>query len=229
MIKKITIITFLIVLIYTIPIYGEKEEYILPPTYDTTEEILKNYLENAKVRTDEHKTELISMKQQNAKNNSICEEKVIIEESNDIDSSEDVVAFEDSSNYYNNAAEVDEIEYLYQMVCLEIGNDGDGEDYYMACYLQAAVALNRIKTGWGSNLTEVLFQEGQFYGYGYYTWDWSSIAYDNPVLIQAVNDCINNNTTPSNLIYADSRHNHEGTDSMSFYTEIYGQDFYLSY
>lgn len=122
----------------------------------------------------------------------------------------------------------DDFTLLCQMVRIEIG-EGSGNDYYTACYYQTAVALNRLNQGWGSSLYEVLMQEGQFYGYGYFTWDWSCININIPDLQQAVLDCLANNTTPSNMVFADSRHLHDGTDYMSFYTEICGQDFYLSY
>lgn len=121
----------------------------------------------------------------------------------------------------------DEFTLLCRMVRIEMG-EGSGEDYYNACYLQAATALNRLEQGWASTLTEVLMQEGQFYGYGYHTWDWSQININVPDLQQAVLDCMACNDTPDNLVFADSRHNHEGTEIMEFYAEICGQDFYLS-
>ena len=121
----------------------------------------------------------------------------------------------------------DEFTLLCRMVRIEMG-EGSGEEYYNACYLQAATALNRLEQGWAATLTEVLMQEGQFYGYGYHTWDWSQININVPDLQQAVLDCMAYNDTPENLVFADSRHNHEGTDIMEFYAEICGQDFYLS-
>lgn len=121
----------------------------------------------------------------------------------------------------------DEYTLLCRMVRIELG-EGSGDDYYQACYLQTAVALNRVAQGWGGSITEVLMQSGQFYGWGYDTWDWSQISIDCPTLQQAVSDCLAYNDTPSNLVFADSRHNHNGTDNMEFYAEICGQDFYLS-
>lgn len=121
----------------------------------------------------------------------------------------------------------DEFTLLCRMVRIEMG-EGSGEEYYNACYLQAATALNRLEQGWAATLTEVLMQEGQFYGYGYHTWDWSQININVPDLQQAVLDCMAYNDTPENLVFADSRHNHEGTEIMEFYAEICGQDFYLS-
>lgn len=121
----------------------------------------------------------------------------------------------------------DEFTLLCRMVRIEIG-EGSGTDYYNACYLQTATALNRLEQGWAATLTEVLMQEGQFYGWGYDTWDWSQININVPDLQQAVLDCLEYNDTPENLVFADSRHNHEGTDTMDFYTEIRGQDFYLA-
>lgn len=121
----------------------------------------------------------------------------------------------------------DEFTLLCRMVRIELG-EGSGEEYYNACYLQAATALNRLEQGWAATLTEVLMQEGQFYAYGYHTWDWSQININVPDLQQAVLDCMAYNDTPENLVFADSRHNHGGTDIMEFYAEICGQDFYLS-
>ena len=121
----------------------------------------------------------------------------------------------------------DEFTLLCQMVRIECG-EGEGEEYYQECYLQAAVALNRLSQGWGDTLTEVLMSPGQFYGWGYDTYDWSTVNINIPDLQQAVLDCLAYNNTPENLVFADSRHNHEGTDIMNFYMEICGQDFYLS-
>jgi hypothetical protein len=121
----------------------------------------------------------------------------------------------------------DDFTLLCRMVRIECG-ESSGDVYYQKCYLQTAVALNRLAQGWGDTLTDVLMAEGQFYGWGYDTYDWSTININIPDLQQAVLDCLEYNDTPENLVFADSRHNHEGTDTMDFYMEIEGQDFYLS-
>lgn len=145
---------------------------------------------------------------------------------------QEIVSF--SSNFYlskdeSEGTEVsdDEFTLLCRMVRIEMG-EGSGEEYYTACYLQAATALNRLSQGWASTLTEVLMQYGQYYGWGYDTYDWENVNINIPDLQQAVLDCMTCNDTPENLVFADSRHNHEGTDTMDFYMEVYGQDFYLA-
>ena len=121
----------------------------------------------------------------------------------------------------------DDFTLLCQMVRIELG-EGSGEEYYNACYLQTATALNRLSQGWADTLREVLLMDGQYYGYGYHTWDWEQINIDIPDLQQAVLDCLEYNDTPTNLVFADSYHDHEGTDTKEFYAEICGQDFYLA-
>ncbi len=130
-------------------------------------------------------------------------------------------------NESTGTAAEDEFTLLCRMVRIEMG-EGSGEEYYNACYHQAATALNRLNQGWAETLTEVLMMEGQYFEYGYHTWDWSQININVPDLQQAVLDCMAANDTPENLVFADSRHNHEGTENMEFYAEICGQDFYLS-
>ena len=155
----------------------------------------------------------------------VYEEELYIEEPAETG---DVIP-EETFNQNDNAPYIEadaDFHYLCQMVRIEIGL-GEGEEYYKACYMQAAVALNRVGS-WANTLQEVLFMDGQFYGYGYDTWDWSQIGYDNPTLMQAVRDCMNYNDTPSNLVFADSWHDHGGTEFKEFYMEVYGQDFYLS-
>lgn len=153
-------------------------------------------------------------------NEEVIEESVVTTE---YESEEETFNQNDNAPYINANAD---FHYLCQMVRIEIGL-GEGEEYYQACYMQAAVALNRVGS-WANTLQEVLFMDGQFYGYGYDTWDWTQIGYDNPTLMQAVSDCMNYNDTPSNLVFADSWHDHEGTEIKEFYMEVYGQDFYLS-
>lgn len=95
---------------------------------------------------------------------------------------------------------------------------------YWGSYYEMATILNRLDTGWADSIEGVCYQAGQ---YPACQFGWLNNEID-PVTRQAVRDCIESNTTPINLVYADSRHNYNGTPSMDYYVSFDGQDFYTS-
>lgn len=224
--KKVSVlfICMLLCMCSTINVYSQtvKEEPIF---------FLKNFVEehlnNALKYMELDKENMKKIDEVTPDENDIYEEIIIYEDEN-INNEELYFqkSYMDNIEHDYENADLD-FHYLCQMVRIELGT-GSGEEFYNACYLQTAVALNRIIMGWGNSIQEVLFQPGQFYGYGYECWDWSSIDYSCPALMQAVYDCLNCNSTPSNLIFADSRHNYGGTETMDYYTTLCGQDFYLA-
>lgn len=128
---------------------------------------------------------------------------------------------EPEQEYYISDYEIGLLAYMVY------GEADMGHDDYYADYLQACTALNRLDLGWGSSITEVIYQPGQ-----YETWFYEDLMYrgDYPsdTAWQAVYDAITCNTSPDGLIFADCR------DSIPdgcylFYEAANGQRFYCLY
>lgn len=111
-----------------------------------------------------------------------------------------------------------EIWLMEQVVQVETGGS------YFGSYYETATILNRLDLGWADSIEAVCYQEGQ-YPACQFGWLDNEISIETA---QAVRDCIANNDTPIDLVYADSRHNYEGTDEMIYYCSFDGQDFYIS-
>lgn len=119
-----------------------------------------------------------------------------------------------------------EITLLVYQVWGEIGICDGGADYY-GMKLQAAVVLNRIRSGWGSSIAEVIYQPGQFV-----TWWYEQLMSQGPYPSQscwdAVYEVLACNDTPAGLIYADSRSS-VPAGCYLYYQSPTGQRFYCTY
>lgn len=110
-----------------------------------------------------------------------------------------------------------EIWLIEQVVQVETGGS------YWGSYYETATILNRLDLGWADSIEAVCFQEGQ-YPACQFGWLDNMISEETSA---AVRDCIANNVTPIDLVYADSRHNYDISDGMVYYCSFDGQDFYL--
>lgn len=111
-----------------------------------------------------------------------------------------------------------EVWLMEQVVQVETGGS------YLGSYYETATILNRLDLGWAESIEAVCYQEGQ-YPACQFGWLENEVSMETA---RAVRDCIANNDTPIDMVYADSRHNYEGTDEMIYYCSFDGQDFYIA-